>query len=107
MLKFAVVVTRRSDLSVSAFVHYFRAVHGPLAKKLPGLRAYTQNFPSPDPNRKRPDWDAVIELYFDDYESVQSAWESVEGRAATDDLGNCADLQRTTWSVVEEVRVMS
>jgi len=41
-------------------------------------------------------------LYFDSWEAMEVAWASPEGVQATDDLQACADLARTTWSVVDE-----
>ncbi len=102
MLKFMVVVHKRADLSQEEFRAYFQRVHLPLAKKLPGLRKHVQNFPQPHPARRLPPWDAVIELYFDDHPSMEAAWASPEGAASDADLPNLADLERTSWSVVEE-----
>ncbi|MGO8797152.1 MAG: EthD domain-containing protein [Candidatus Sulfotelmatobacter sp.] len=105
MLKFMVVVYRRPDMSGEEFRRYFQAVHGPLAQKLPGLRRYWQNFPQADAKRKLPDWDAIVELYFDDWDAMEAAWASAEGAASDADLPAFADLSRTTWSVVEEFKV--
>jgi uncharacterized protein (TIGR02118 family) len=102
MLKFVVVVYKLSSMSEPDFRRYFVHVHGPLAEKIPGLRRYVQNFVAGDPTRKHPGWNAVIELYFDDWASMQAAWQSAQGVAATEDLKNCADLSRTAWSVVDE-----
>jgi uncharacterized protein (TIGR02118 family) len=73
-----------------------------LPKKIPGLRRYKQNFVLPDSKRERPEWDCVVELYFDNQEAMEAAWNSPEGQAATADLDIFADLSRTAWSVVEE-----
>jgi uncharacterized protein (TIGR02118 family) len=105
MLKFMVVVHRRPDLTHEQFRRHLREVHGPLARNLPGLRKYTQNFVHRDPKRT-PQWDAVIELYFDDWAGMEAAWASPEGAASDADLPAFADLTRTTWSVVDEVRVL-
>jgi len=106
MLKFMVVLHKRADLSQKDFRRHLREVHGPLAKKLPGLRKYVQNFVQDDPKRKPPEWDAVIELYFDDWASMEAAWASPLGAASDADLPAFADLNRTAWSVVEEVTVL-
>jgi uncharacterized protein (TIGR02118 family) len=103
MIKFIVVIYRRPDMSRNEFQRYLRDVHGPLAKKLPGLRKYVQNFVQEDPKRKRPAWDAVVELYFEDRMSMETAWASEQGAASDADLPAVADLNRTTWSVVEEI----
>lgn len=103
MLKFMVVLYRRSDLTQADFFRHLTEVHAPLAKNLPGLRKYLQNHASPDPKRKPPGWDAIVELYFDNREAMEAAWESLQGAASDADLPKFVDLTRTTWSVVEEL----
>jgi len=103
MLKFMVVLYRRADLTREAFRRHLEKVHGPLAKRLPGLRKYVQNHVSADPNRKHPGWDAIVELYFDSREAMEAAWASPQGAASDGDLALFTDLDRTAWSVVEEI----
>ena len=106
MLKMVVVLRRKPDWTHEKFRDYFVRVHGPLAQKIPGLRRYEQNFPAPDAKRKPPEWDAVIELYFDSKDAMEVAWETPEGRAATADVEVMADLSRSSWSVVDEIVVI-
>ena len=106
MLKFMVVVYRRADLTPEQFRQHFEQIHGALAKQLPGLKKYTQNYVAPDPNRESPGWDAIVELYFDDAAAMEAAWASPQGAASDADLPKFADMTRTTWSVVEEVEVL-
>ena|SRR5215469_1383323 len=101
-MKFVVVVRRRSDWTHEEFRDYFVRVHGPLAVKIPGLRRYKQNFPGADSKRNPPAWDCVVELYFDDKDAMEAGWAAPEGEAATSDLGVFADMQQTTWSIVDE-----
>jgi len=103
MLKFVVVVYRRPELTREQFRQHMREIHGPLAMNLPGLRKYVQNFVCSDPKRQSPGWDAIVELYFDDWSSMEAAWTSPQGAASDADLAVFADLTRTTWSVVEEI----
>lgn len=102
MLKFVVVLYRRPDLSPEEFFTNLRDEHGPMAERIPGLRRYIQNHVVADPTRKHPGWDAVIELYWDDWAAMEAAWQTPEGQAATDHLEMFADLSRSTWSVVQE-----
>jgi uncharacterized protein (TIGR02118 family) len=102
MLKFMVVIHKRQGMSGEDFRQHLREVHGPLAKKLPGLRRYVQNFVQADAKRKPPEWDAIVELYFNDRASMEVAWASAEGAASDADLPAFADLSRTSWSAVEE-----
>jgi uncharacterized protein (TIGR02118 family) len=107
MLKFMVVVHRRRSLSQQQFRRHLKRVHGPLVRKLPGLRKYVQNYAPRDPKRQHPGWDAIVELYFDDRKAMERAWVSPEGAASDADLALFADLKLTTWSVVEEVTVLA
>jgi len=105
LLKFIVVLYRRPDLSPEQFQANLRNEHGLLAERLPGLRKYVQNHVAPDPRRPHPGWDAVVELYWDDWPTMEAAWRSPEGQRATSHLTEFVDLSRSTWSVVsEEVR---
>src|SRR5262245_28076537 len=104
MLKFIVVGYRRCDLSREQFRRYFQETHGSLAAVIPGVRRYVQNFVEPD-ERRNPPWAIVVEFWFDDRDAMEAAWQSPQGRRATEDNSNCLDLERTTWSVADEVVV--
>lgn len=104
MLKFMVVCHRRPDWTREEFRRYFKTVHEPLALALPGLRRYVQSFATPD-ERRDPQWDAVIELWFDDRAAMEAAWRSEAGARAGADNARCMDLGRSSWSVVEELVV--
>jgi hypothetical protein len=65
-----------------------------------------QNFVCEDPKRK-PGWDAVVELYFDNWSSMEAAWASPQGAASDADLPAFADLIRTTWAAVDEITVLA
>ncbi|MGA9976079.1 MAG: EthD domain-containing protein [Candidatus Sulfotelmatobacter sp.] len=106
MLKFMVVIYRRPDLTHEQFRRHLQEVHGPLAKNLPGLRKYIQNLVHDDSTRKPPGWDAVVELYFDDWSSMEAAWASPQGAASDADLPAFADLTRTTCSVVDAITML-
>src|SRR5205807_10605038 len=106
MLKFMVVLYRRPELTGEQFRRHLQEIHGPLAKNLPGLRKYVQNIACDDPKRQSPEWDAIIELYFDDWSSMEAAWASPQGAASDADLPAFADLTRTTWSAVDEIIVV-
>jgi uncharacterized protein (TIGR02118 family) len=102
MVKFMVVLYRREDLSPEAFAANLRQIHGPMAERIPGLRRYVQNHVASDPSRKHPGWDAIVELYWDDKESMEAAWRSREGQAATEHLKDFVDLAKSTWAIVDE-----
>jgi uncharacterized protein (TIGR02118 family) len=106
MLKFMVVLYRRPDLAPAQFRKHLEEIHAPLAKNLPGLRRYRQDHAVADPKRPHPGWDAIIELYFDNRESMEAAWASPQGAASDADLPLFADMTRTTWSVVDEITLV-
>lgn len=83
MLKFVVVLCRRADLSPEQFDANLRNEHGPMAERIPGLRRYVQNHVVTDPHRKHPGWDAIVELYWDDWAAMEAAWTTPEGQRAT------------------------
>lgn len=101
VVKFAIVLNKRPDFTDEKFREFFRTVHRPLALKIPGLLRHVVNFPADDPTRKRPKWDAVVELYFEGREAMEAAWRSPAGIAATEDLKEFVDLSRSSWSIVE------
>ena len=102
MCKMIVVLYRRSDFTREQFLEYLRDVHGAFAEQLPGLAAYRQNHVVHDLTRRDPGWDAVVELWWTTREEMEAAWRSPQGEASTSDLAEFADLQRTSWSIVEE-----
>src|SRR5579872_7346941 len=106
MLKFMVVLYRRRDLTFEQFGRHLKEIHAPLAMALPGVCKYVQNHVVPDPKRKHPGWDAVVELYFEDRETMDAAWASPQGAESDADLPLFADLSRTTWLVVEELNLV-
>ncbi len=102
MCKMIVVLYRRPDFTRQRFLAYLRDVHGPMAERLPGLIAYRQNHVVDDATRRDPEWDAVVELWWDTREAMETAWRTPEGRAATEDLAVFTDPSRTSWSIVDE-----
>jgi uncharacterized protein (TIGR02118 family) len=51
---------------------------------------------------ERHDYDGVAELWFDDLEALQSARQSPEWKASTEDEGNFIDHGRVAYFVSEE-----
>jgi uncharacterized protein (TIGR02118 family) len=101
-----VVIYRRPDLTSEQFRRHLAEVHAALAKNLPGVRKYAQNYPIADPKRKAPQWSAIVELYFDSWDAMEAAWATPQGAASDADLSAFADLSRTAWSVVEEITLL-
>ncbi len=74
----------------SAFDNYYQHTHGPLARKIPGLKGYTANKPtSLNPQEPSPYY-LIAELYFESMEALQAGLQSAEGQAAAGDTQNFA-----------------
>lgn len=77
---------RREDVTPEKFAHEWQAVHGPLVRELPGLRGYRQNLVvgRESPKGVPVEWDGwpidgVVELWFDDVQSLDAAFASPQG----------------------------
>ena len=102
MIKALVLVYRRPDLSWDEFSRYFREVHGPLARQLPGLRHYTQHHIREAFFGGDAPCDAIAELWFDDVGALRAAFASDAGAAALADNANFADDERSKLVIGSE-----
>ena len=103
------LLRKRPDLSTDQFRRHWREVHGPLAAKLPGLRAYHQNHVvdktqlAIDHARGNWDLDGISELWFDDRDSMVNAIASDAYKAVAADSPHC---MATTHVIVAEQTVV-
>ncbi len=84
MIKIMAVLKRKDGMSREDFIAYWRTTHIPMVKTLPGLRKFVcnvvvddfqqQNYPAVD------QFDGCSELYFDDVEAADRAFNSEQGR---------------------------
>ena len=86
MIKSLSLLTRKAGMTHEQFVKHWLEVHGPLARKVPGLRRYVQSHILEE--RTRPDIpstdveiDGVAELWYDDRESMLRALATPEAKA--------------------------
>jgi uncharacterized protein (TIGR02118 family) len=84
MFKLIVLLKKKADMTYAEFTKYWLETHAPMAKKIPGLRRYVVNVVRLPPSRV-PDFDGVVEMWFDDTESMKKAFASSEGRATQED----------------------
>ena len=90
-------------MSVEEFSRYWREVHGPIGRRIPGLRRLVQSHPVPrPPEMAAPNFDGIAELWFDDMTALEAARRSPEWRASTEDEANFIDETRTAVLVTEE-----
>jgi uncharacterized protein (TIGR02118 family) len=103
VIKLVYCITRRPGMAVDEFSRYWYEVHGPLGRRIPGLRRLVQSHPVSDPDHLRPPtFDGMAELWFDDLATLRAAQQSSEWRASTDDEANFIDGTRTALFLTEE-----
>jgi uncharacterized protein (TIGR02118 family) len=84
------VVLYNNPADAAAFdAHYF-GKHVPLAKTIPGLRAYEVNASPVGTPQGPSDLHLIATLTFDSMEAIGAAFASPQGQAAAADLGNFA-----------------
>ncbi len=74
----------------SAFDAYYMSTHVPLAKELPGLRAYDVSQGTVMTPAGPADYHLVAVLEFDSMDDLQTALASAQGQAVVADLANFA-----------------
>ncbi len=92
------LLVKRSDLTFEEFLNHWKNVHSEIAKKTPGLLAYTIN---PIDRREYPDSpiDGFSELWFESIESAKNAFAGEAGKEAFDDVPNFCDRVAATYIV--------
>lgn len=82
----SLVVMYGTPADPAAFDSYYRKVHIPLAKRIPGLRTYEIS-QGPVATPAGPSkYHLVATLRFDDVAAIQNAFASAEGKAAAADV---------------------
>lgn len=104
MTKVIFILHRRDDIDRETFLREWSGdQHISIAKKIPGLRKVVQNHPVPDPSQDAPACDGIAELWFDNSDTMQHAFESPEWTAAIEDGKRYADFAVSHSLIVKEV----
>lgn len=83
MVKLIVLYSKPED--PAAFDKHYAEVHGPLAKKMPGLKKFELGRVTGSPMGE-PRYYLTAELYFDDEAALNAAFASPEGKASAKDV---------------------
>jgi uncharacterized protein (TIGR02118 family) len=75
----------RSELDPEDVREAWRTTHAALALKIPGIRRYVQNHWVADPMGAERTYDGTVDCWFDDRESFEAAWSSLEWKALLED----------------------
>ncbi len=111
MIKIIYCIAKKAGMDDTAFARYCREVHGPIGARIPGLRKPVQSHVVRDrrdrtaPDFATRDFDAVAELWFDDFEALTAARQSPEWRLSTADEAHFIDPERVAYLVTEEHEV--
>ena len=103
MIKVVYCITKKAGLSDEEFFHYWENVHGAIGARIPLLRKLIQSHRLTVPgDGRRPDYDGMAELWFDDMEALLAARQSPEWKAATEDEEKFIDHSKVAYFVSEE-----
>ena len=80
----------KTPADAAAFDRYYENVHVPIAKKIPGLRAYEVTRGPIGMLGGRSPYHLIAVLTFDSVNAIQVALVSPEGQATAADIGNFA-----------------
>jgi uncharacterized protein (TIGR02118 family) len=103
LFKLIILLNKKETLSNVDFANHLLDVHAPLAKRMPGLRKYVVNLVQKPPN-KEPEFHGVVELWFDDRESMKKAFSSPEGEVTQKDTENFAGRTVTLFADEKQVQ---
>ncbi len=107
MIKMIITIKRREGMSHEEFVRYQREVHRPLLMAIPEasryIRRFVLSFPIPAPNYSGPDYDSVVEAWFDSMEDMNALYFSENFlKKVSPDHVNFMDLSSYGRIVAEE-----
>ncbi|ELZ84705.1 hypothetical protein C453_11841 [Haloferax elongans ATCC BAA-1513] len=93
------MVVRKDEYTHEEFVERWTGEHADLAKDLPGLKKYVTSLPTAP---ERSEYDGIVELYFEDMESLKAAFSSEIGEAVNADAAEFIDMEQGPTEYVEE-----
>jgi uncharacterized protein (TIGR02118 family) len=106
VIKLVYCINRRPGMTLEEFSRYWREVHGPIGRRIPGLRRLVQSHRVPHPSDTASSgFDGMAELWFDDLAALETAQRSSEWRASSADEVNFIDRNRTAIFVTEEQEI--
>jgi len=109
MIKRMGLLKRKPQFTNEQFRRHWLEIHGPLGQKVPGVRRYVQHHivgetRHPDLPPAEQSYDGIVELWFDDEESMKKSLATPEARAMFAD-GTLFIESVTSYIVEDEVLV--
>jgi uncharacterized protein (TIGR02118 family) len=94
-------------MSSAEFSDYWLRTHAPIGARIPGVRRFVQSRAIRVPgDAAAPDFDGMVELWFDDVAGLLAARSSKAWKASTADEANFVDPDRTAYFVTEEKEIL-
>jgi uncharacterized protein (TIGR02118 family) len=107
VIKLVYCITRKPGMSREEFLRYWKDVHGPIGARIPGLRRLIQSHALPQGGDARPpDFDGMVELWFDNLEALRKARGSSAWAASTADEANFIDHSKVAYFLCEEHTIL-
>lgn len=110
MIKIAMTFKRKQGMSVEDFRAYSSDVHPPLLLAIPEaklIKRFVVSFSVEVPNWPEPNFDALVEAWFDSIEDIGAFYASENFRTKVDpDHANFIDLSTTQRMICEELVVV-
>lgn len=110
MIKMAITFKRKQGMSIEDFQVYRRDVHAPMLFAIPEakrIRRFVVSFPVAAPNWPAPDYDALVEAWFDSLDDVDALFFSDNFQTKVDpDHVNFIDMSTVQRMVCEELTVV-
>jgi uncharacterized protein (TIGR02118 family) len=110
MVKMVITFKRRAGMSLDAFKAYRRDVHAPLLFAIPEaakIRRFVVSFPVPAPNWPAPNYDALVEAWFENVEDMEALFFSDNFQTKVDpDHAAFIDLSSVQRMISEETVVV-
>src|ERR1700719_1595732 len=95
MIKLVYCITKKTGLTDEEFFRYWGNIHAPIGVRIPRLRKFVQSHRLTVPgDKRRPDYDGVAELWFDNVEALLAARRYQEWKAWTENEKNFIDHNR-------------
>ena len=111
MIKMIITIKRRVGMTHEEFVHHQREIHRPLLMAIPEARQYIRRFivsyPITASDYSGPDYDSVVEAWFDSMQDMNALYFSENFLTKVDpDHANFMDLSSYGRIVAEEETVI-
>jgi uncharacterized protein (TIGR02118 family) len=102
MIKAIMLIKKRPDMTSAEFTDYWLNHHGPIVRRLPGMRRFVQNPVLPELMRTAPMFDGDAESWWDDMGAIRAMLKTDEPAAMIADEAAFIERNSLTPLLVRE-----